>query len=246
MHDIDFLPAEYRQQHAQRKRQVWQVLVAVLFAGLIGLGVFSQHLRRRQLQAELAATEQLRQEAARQNDDLAELQSRLQVAQADADLFTYLCHPWPRTQILDALLAPLPDEITFRKLAIEVVAPAGQTPAERRSRTDKKTEEETLAKLPPATQDLKQLREDFDPRQTIVTIVGATTDSAKLHAYIGRLNRAYLFQKAEVDRIEKSTSDPEAAETFSATIIVRPGYAQPGGPTASNQDRPPDTAPQST
>jgi len=246
VHDIDFLPAEYRQQHAQRKRKVWQVLIVALFAGLIGLGIFSEHLRRQKLEAELAVSEQLRQEATKQNDDLAELQARLQTAQADADLFTYLGHPWPRTRILDALLAPLPEEITFRELAIEVVAPPGQLPAARRSGADQKAEQEALAKLPPAAQDLKQLREDFDPKQTVITLVGATTDSGQLHAYIGRLNRADLFQKAEVDRIEKSTSDPEAMETFSATIIVRPGYAQPGGPTASNQNRPPDTPPQPT
>lgn len=246
MHDIDFLPAEYRQQHAQRRRQIWQVLVAALFAGLIGLGVFSQHLRREQLQRALAVTELERREAAERKNELAQLQSQLEVARADADLFTYLRHPWPRTQILDALLAPLPDEITFRELKIQVAAPAGLAPTGRHPRTDKKTEQENLAKLPPAVQDLKQLREDFDPRQTVVTIVGTTSDSAKLHAYIGRLNQAYLFHKAEVDRIENSENQPGAAETFSATILVRPGYAQPGGPIPSKPSPPPDTTPQST
>ena len=81
---------------------------------------------------------------------------------AGAELYTYLRHPWPRTQLFSALLRPLPEEITFLQVQIfrqpaaggkagNILPNAGQAGNLPR---DTKAEEEKLKLLPAAGRDL--------------------------------------------------------------------------------------------
>jgi len=233
MHDIDFLPSEYHQNHTQRRWQTRRVFVVAILATMVAAAAFCQHQRRRRLEADLARCGPAYAAAVQTRDALSELQSRLQLAQASADLVTYLRHPWPRTQILAALLGPLPDEIAFEQLDIDRESATGPKPAESLSPADRKAKEKQEASLPPALRDLKRLREQYDSKRTIVTITGVTTDSAALHRYLGELGRQKLFSKAQLLSIETDSADTERI-SFSATLIVRPGYGQPGGPSGPN------------
>jgi len=234
MHDIDFLPAEYRQKHAQRHAQPWRVVVVASFALVIAASAAAQHRRRSQLEERLAEILPQYDAVVASNEDLGKLHVQLQQTRAEAELYAYLGHRWPTTQILDALLAPLPDEITFQRLEIRPESPAGRPAGGPTSREDREAEAQRLATLPPAALDLEELRGRCDGKETLVTISGLTDDSGALHRYLGDLARQELFSKAELDTIE---SDAAAGETpprlrFRATLVVRPGYGQPGGPTA--------------
>ena len=235
MHDIDFLPAEYRQQHALRRRQPWRIILVGVVAALVGLASVAQHYRRRSLEAELAAIQPQHDLAVGQNQQLAALQSQLLAARATAELFTYLRHPWPRTRILAEVLAPLPAEVTLNRLDIARQTPTGRGPAQRRSRAEEQAEQAAKAALQPATRDLKRLREEADPAHTIVTVAGVTTDGAALHRYLGSLEKSDLFSKVELSDIETSEGDPTRSLKFSTVLIVRPGYGQPGGPKGSGE-----------
>jgi len=230
MHDIDFLPAEYRYEHLRRRRQVWGITVMLTFVGLLAAAAWVQQQRYRKAQEQLDAVLPEYETAVAQSNRLAEIQSELKAARADAELYTYLRHRWPQTQILAALLAPLPDEITFCEVQISEEMPAEPVPTQRRSRTDREAEKEELAKLSPANRDLKQLRSECDPRQTTVSVSGVTSDSAALHHYLGALGQVDLFKEAELLSVETEESDKDAVLRFSATVTVRPGYGQPDGP----------------
>lgn len=233
MHDIDFLPPEYRQNHTQRKWYAWRLIaVTVLAAAMVTLA-WNQQTRRNRLEAELARCEPDRAAASQTQESLNELQSRLQLARAGADLVTYFRHPWPRTRIIAAILGPLPDEITLAQLEIARETPGGRNPAEILFRANKKGEEAQAPGRPPAAQDLERLRDEFDSRQTVVTITGVTTESAALHRYLGKLGQDGLFSKAQLHSIETDRADPGRIR-FNATLVVRPGYGQPGGPSAPN------------
>jgi len=242
MHDIDFLPAEYLHNHARRQWQPWRVFVVLLFSALIAAAAFGQHHRRSRLEADLAAIAPRRQAAAEQNRVLGELQSQWRVARADAELFTYLRHPWPRTRILGALLAPLPEEITFEQLEIRRQTPAGRPYVERLSRSEQEEQEAQLASQPPAARDLKQLRDQFDARQTVVTINGRSSQSAALHRYLGELGGEELFSKVELASIESEQTGADETLRFCATLVVRPGYGQADGPVNPADNRPPQAA----
>ena len=245
MYQVDFLPVEFRQTHAQRRWQPWRAIVMAVVAVLIIGGVASQHLRRRYLQSELERILPAYQNALRQQSRLAGLQAGVQRIKADAELVVYLHHPWPRTRILEALLDPLPPQVTLEHLEIHREASTSKTlgrlPQPPASPQDAQAQAKAQEALPPAVGDLKQLRDTCDPQQTTIAMSGVTTDSAALHEYLGRLAHSPLLVKAELISLEReaenettplAASQPTPAETvhFHASLTVKPGYGQPGGP----------------
>ncbi|MHC4181635.1 MAG: hypothetical protein ACYSWU_29440 [Planctomycetota bacterium] len=242
MQDIDFLPVQHRQKRVQRRSQPWRIVAVALFIALLATGALSQRARKRRAEKELAAIVPQYELAVGRNRRLAELRAQLDTARNAAELFTYLRHPWPRTQLLAALLAPLPEGITIEQLQITRQTPQDQAPAKRYSRRENEAEDDELAKLPPAARDLRRLRDEFDKATTVVVISGTTGDSGALHRYLGALGRASLFTKAELDSLESAEDGAARTPEFRATLVVRPGYGQPGGPsgpkrTAARADR---------
>lgn len=236
MHNVDFLPAEYRQKHAQRQSQPSQAVVAFAIVALVAGAALAQQYRKHRLQSDLAAIGPVYEEAMNQQSRLAEGQERLKVARAGAELYTYLRHPWPRTQLLAALLSPLPSAITLQQIQILREAPANPTETEIRPNVDKKAEEEKLKSLSPAERDLARLRGQLDGLQTVVVLTGTATEIDALHRYIGALDATDIFDKAELDcfnSIDKSKSGDMLQ--FRAVLSVEPGYGQPGGPTGPKQ-----------
>jgi Tfp pilus assembly protein PilN len=239
MQNIDFLPADYLQGRVERRWQPWHIVVVLAFAGLISTAALGQRHHRRQLEAELESIGPQRAGAEEQNSRLTDLQSRLKEASAEAELFTYLQYPWPRTQLIDALLAPLPEEITFDELTID-----GETLIDNRnspgmpSRKLPDAEKKTARTLLPASEDLQQLRAECDGSRSVVTVRGLATDSEALYRYLADLSRATLFAKTVLRSIEAESPGDGVQLRFFATVVVQPGYGQPGGPVNPNEKEP--------
>ena len=233
MHDIDFLPSEYREQQRSRNWYDRRILVVTGVIALIAASAWSQGRRARRLEADVAMRRPACAATAQTRQTLDQLQSQLQLARTRADLVTYLRHPWPRTRILAALLGPLPDNVSFEELTMEVQAPSGARHGSSRSPAAQEEQRSESAALAPAARDLQRLREEVDSQQTIVTITGVTSDSAALHEYLGALGRERLFSTAQLQSSGIDRSDPTSIR-FSVTLIVRPGYGQPGGPSGSD------------
>jgi hypothetical protein len=155
----------------------------------------------------------------------------LKTIKADAELYTYLRHPWPRTQLIQALLAPLPDAIVLQQVQIVRQPPTVSTNAEPAPPVDKKAEEERLKALPPAERDLETLSARLDPLQTVVILTGTTTEGAAIHRYIGALDATDIFDKAELDCFNSLDTKTGSTLQFRAVLAVQPGYGQSGGPT---------------
>ena len=237
MQNIDFLPAEYRQKTANRHSHGWRAAGMFGAVALLAAVAVSQNQQCRRAREQLAAATVDYDTAVAQTRQRDQLQPRWEAARADAELFTYLRHPWPRTQILAAVLGPLPESITLDRVEIRTDAPRRANPSRALSRTQQEAEDAAGAKLPPATRDLRQLREQMDPAPTIATLSGTTRRVDLLHQYLGELARSPLVAKAELDSLESVAQQPdaegkeEAPMRFAATIVVRPGYGQPSGPT---------------
>lgn len=232
MQDIDFLPDQYRRKQWRRQSRQSHLAIVAMFAVLLVGAVLFQYYQKRQAQRQLADLLPQYDLAMSQNEQLAEVSSRLQTTVASAELFTYLRHPWPRTQLLDALLDPLPEEITFETLQIGGSVPPSLAATRRRSTAESRTTEAELAALPPAARDLKQLRDQFDAMETVVRLSGTTTRSSALHGYLSELGNVPLFSRAELESIESLEGASNTLQ-FDAALVVRPGYGQPGGPAAT-------------
>lgn len=225
--DIDFLPLAYHEAGIQRKNFTLRSGVIAAFVLLVGFAVvYQQHLRivaQDQLTELLPIYEQSQAESKR----LVELQHLLQTVERQAELYTYLRHPWPRSQILAALTENLPDEIELKELSIlrepmPITGEATPPPA--------KPSETAAAKLDAAQRDLAALREHWDRTQIVVKLAGQTDDPLALHRYLEELNRIALFSRVEEGVIERLPGDSNEQIHFAARVIVRPGYGQPKGP----------------
>ena len=231
-HEIDFLPIEYRQQHDLRRQVSQRIAIGVLVAGLLaGLAAWQSHSGRA-ARRELAAVVPQYDQAVRQREELSKLQAELQVAQAEAELITYLRHPWPRTQLLRALVDPLPKVITLHEVTIARDANRGAELMDRVPQFDRQAQEQQLAKLAPAARDLKALREQFDRVQVMISLSGTTTDDGAPHRYVAELGKNRLFAKADLVSLENAGADREGKLQFKAVVVVRPGYGLPEGPPA--------------
>jgi len=239
MSDIDFLPSSYRQMTVHRKANVWRLLACGVFVAMIGFSGIYQHLLRREALADLARTGPLYDQAQALTQHQAELKRQLQLATTEAELFTYLRHPWPATQVLATALSPLPDCITLHQIRLfqdqaPLTAAAAQPPAQ----TPKTPSEPE----PAALRDLRQLRQDNDSRPRVLILSGVTTDTAALQQYLLILGTSELFVKTELGSLETDTADHQGSMHFTARLVVRPGYGQPGGPAERRDAKPRTTA----
>lgn len=235
MNEIDFLPLEYHQKSAERRQRPWRTVVVLAFAALLGAATMVDLQRRQRLRNDLETIRPQYEKAVAQTARLADLQLQMRSARAEADLYTYLRHPWPRTQILAALLAPLPEEIVIEELTVQEERPASHEATRSSSkpaakRLDPRAEEAELAKLPPPARDLKRIRAEYDTKQTIVILTGQSPESAALHHYLGELGKNDLFRKVQLRSLDTLKSERGPTLRFVAVVQVRPGYGQPGGP----------------
>ena len=234
MLQIDFLPQEYRQRHARRNVKPWRhiVVVAVLCA-VAGLASV-QRIQRQRVQRELTLVSPLYEQVIGQQKRLADVQTQLRRAKDEANVYAYLRHPWPKTQLLAAVLKSVPTEVRIEQLGIVREAIVTATPAglpETRPRSNATPEDQT--KLSPDERDLRRLRAEYDKLRTVIHLSGSTSDSASLHAYFAELGRLPLFAKAEIESLETTEIRGAATVRFRATVCVRNGYGQAGGPAAS-------------
>jgi hypothetical protein len=231
--DVDFLPARYREQSAKRKTNVWRVAVVLSFAGLILAAAGAQYRTRRALENQLAEMAPLGAAAQARSEQLGLLRAQLEQANARASLITYLQHPWPRTQILAAVLGPLPASVKLHELQLQREDRGGNRGASARRFPQPAERSETDSETPTIAEqaDLEDLRSDFDQRRTIVSLEGTTENVGELHLYLNEAAHHPLILTAEVLSIErKGEEDVKRAAGFELRLIIAPGFGQSGGP----------------
>ena len=239
MNDIDFLPDQCRQRHQRRQSQPWRIVVVAAFVALVASAAFSHPQHRKQAEADLELIIPQYDRAVDRQNELSKVQSELKTARDRAELFTYIRHPWPRTQLLAVLIDPLPEEVTLNQLQITREIPQNRGSSKQRrgkKQADIKDDEKSL---PPAAADLKRLQDEFDDTITVVLISGTTDNSVALHRYLGTLDDSVLFAKAELESSETIDDNNARAEEFQVKLIVRPGYGQKGGPTGDDVEEKP-------
>jgi hypothetical protein len=227
MKNIDFLPEIYTQNRVQRRAQAWWCMAAAAFAVVVLVAASTQWMIRDGIERELAKIEPKYEEALKRQAKLRSVRQEIERAEETANLYAYLSHPWPRSQILAHAIRPLPDSLRLTEITITyeaVPTPPSVAPAASSNGPAKE--------LPsPAQSDLAQLRAECDGRQTIVSIVGTATTLSELHAYVDQLGKSPLIEAAHVQAVETTAAGGNALEPrFHLHVAVRPGYGQDGGP----------------
>lgn len=230
---IDFLPLEYREATVKRSANVWRVLVAIAFCSLFLLATYFQHEYRGRVEADLLKIEPMYAAAQKLAATLTAEQAKLPALETEAELFTYLRHPWPRTQCLHAILKQVPKPIRLTNLTLRF-----EQPEQPRGENAQVPKEDPVDKTPSPARDLKRLRTELDGGRWVIALDGTTTDLAELHIYLAALEAQKLFAEVDLVSIETHSAKDAAGARFSARIVLLPGYGQPGGPKLTDTSTP--------
>lgn len=232
---IEFLPDIYRERAALRRAQVWWLFVVLIFSVAIGSTAGAQYLLKRSVQRKLDSLEPAFFAAKKQVEHLTLLQDQTRTAGQWAGLCTYLETTWPRTQLLAVVAEPLPPELCLTALKVfdeELARPATEESAA--PRRTARGDETPNAALPPATDDLEQLRNENDYRQTVIELSGHTSDLKRLHSYVAAVGKSPLVAQATIKSLEASQAESNSPKTqFTLRVVVRPCHGLPGSEQAA-------------
>ena len=223
MKSIDFLPEIYRQREALRRARLWWGAVVVIFGGAIGASATAQLWLRHSLERELRELAPQYAAAQAQVQELTALQTQITRAGHEANLYTYLDHPWPRTQLLAEVVRPLPDCMRLTQMHVGEEEQARQAAAAgpRSTRPDDQAAASSQPEL-----DLLRLQDELDRRQATVELDGHTADVSRLHAYVAEVNRSPIIAQAHIKSLEAAAGNQASKTRFTLRLIVRPGHCQ--------------------
>lgn len=200
MKTIDFLPQTYRDKSARQRAGVWRLLVVALLGGTVAAASLGQLWHRRSLRAELDALQPLYVDAQAKSTMLTQLQAELTQETAAATLCAYLKTPWPRTQLVSAIVVPATESLRIEELHLIEATPAA--PAATTENPDAAT---ALAGMSPATRDLTAIRAEALARATQAELVGTSAEAAAIHKYLERLEKSPLVTRAQLVSLSNVT-----------------------------------------
>ena len=245
MIDIDFLPIQYHQKNAYRQAKPWQIIVVTSFLGLVALLTISQNVHRRFVERQLADLTPAYEMALGQERQLADVKAQLKRKECEAELITYLRHPWPKSQLLSALLSRLPEEITLQQLQITREAENSGEASDRRPVVVVGNSADQQKNISPAERDIQTLQSQNEGKRIVIILTGTIANSAALHHYLDEMQSNSLFAKAELGSVTSVGETSGAGIQFHAKLVVKPGYGQPGSPI-DEQKAPPPQSPAKT
>ena len=225
MKEIDFLPKHYHERDVRRRATIWRYVVLLLFGGVLCAATLGQFALRQSVQASLNSHQKAYREAKQKNQQIAALHQEIAELEESAQLYTYLRHPWPRTQLLQTLAQHMPDTVTLLELQFSQRQNAAGVAVPGSAITLATGNEPSGS---PAKQDLDSLRQQNDDALVTIHLTGTASDTAALKHYVGLLDKSHLFASASLASLR--SMGERQREEFQVNIVVRPGYGQPGGP----------------
>ena len=240
MKPIDFLPERYRQAKKRRHTSFYRLGVTMLFVLAFAAAAGGLHFKQLDVRRQSENVNKQFAAAQAQSALLANKQAELAKLNVYAALVTHLRHPWPKSRLIDELIAPLPAEVVLSKVEITAVPrPVVATGEAATAGSDG-----SAATKPNVETDLATLRSQAEQEDILIHVEGTTHDQTALHLYLQALLASRLFTAAELTAVEAAptngTVDSSTTEVrrdrFTAIVKVRPAYGLPGGPAL---DHPP-------
>jgi len=236
MHELDFLPAGYRESNARRFHRVWHSILASLLAACCAAATAFQLWQAHEIRQEIADIQTAYDDTAAIATRLEQARARLEVERVEARLITYLAHPWPKSQVLDAVIRPLNEAITLDEIRVfrEPLVAGGAQPRKGPAPVAAALAPTPAARGTAVDRDLAQLQADFDTTRLVVHLSGVTHEGIDLYQYIAALAQNPLVEKAEVTSLESNNKHDapgiKSLNKFQARVSIRPGHGQPNGP----------------
>ncbi|MBM4003678.1 MAG: PilN domain-containing protein [Planctomycetes bacterium] len=216
MQTIDFLPQKFRERATFRLARIWQCVVLGLFGSVVLATLFYQVVSRGGTRARLTEVTPQHSLAVQQALRHTELRTELGNLQHQVSLYTFLQHPWPRTQVLDGISSQLPASCVLTSLRVVQEVPKATTVIVRPSAAQ--------VELQGAEHDVKQLLESLKGAQAIVYVNGVTENAVELHEFVARLAQSELFYKAELRSFESARESTPRGGKFEIRAVLSPPH----------------------
>ncbi|MDA7951597.1 MAG: PilN domain-containing protein [Pirellulaceae bacterium] len=222
---IDFLPKDYHQKRRNRHSFAWRSVAIGTFGAALVLAMIVQLNSYWRLQAHFVEAEIGYTEAQKQQQQLTTLQNNLAMVRYKAELYCYLEHTWPKTQLLKLLSLKTPDTIFLESIEVYKGDRQNSSPAQAIDE-----------KFSPEKKDLLFFRKRYDSDHTLATLFGITVDNVELYRYLEDLKAHPLVADAELDsftdaHLELSSGKAnQKAMRFQITITLIHGYGQKESP----------------
>jgi hypothetical protein len=222
---IDFLPDHYRERRKQRRVRWWWATIVCLFGGIVLATASLQWLNVQRVKRELQHLETQCAAFRQLDQQLLELESKAAGLSHSANLYTFLKHPWPRTQILAAVVHPLPREVQLTSIRIsEALVAKKNAPAAPEATA------EQAKPAHPAIADLQQLHDTHEAQRIVVLIEGSVKDAETLHQYLEALGNQPLVAEARLNSMESRKLETHSLVVFQLHVTVKSGHGLSDGP----------------
>ncbi|PHS16987.1 MAG: hypothetical protein COA78_03335 [Blastopirellula sp.] len=199
MQSIDFLPEKYKQRRIRKRVGFLRIgIFSIIVLCVCGTALF-QLVRLGSLKLEIASLEAEYSKVTEIQKNILELESKNQTQINQAQLLTFLRHPWPSSQIMSLVAETKTESLYFNEMRVF-----------RQSETKKKAlfpedKDTNKDKLPAAVQDLLELQKDLRGKEIVINISGICNDTTQLYDYLSKLNQSDLVHRAIVDSVEPIT-----------------------------------------
>ncbi len=227
MQSIDFLPAHYRERRKQRRVRWWWALIVCLFGGIVLTTASLQWLNVQRVKRELNELESQCVAFRQLDQQLLEIEAKAAALSHHANLYTFLKHPWPRTQILAAVIHPLPREVQLTSIRIsESLIAKKNAPV-----ASPETTAEQARPAHPAIADLQQLHDMHEAQKIVVLIEGSVKEAETLHQYLEALGNHPLIAEARLNSMESRKLETHSLVVFQLHVAVKSGHGLSDGPS---------------
>lgn len=229
MQTIDFLPAHYRERRKQRRVRWWWALIVCMFGGVVVVTASLQWFNVQRIKKELQQLETQCAAFRQLDQQLLEIEDKVSALSHSANLYTFLKHPWPRTQILAAIAKPLPPELQLSNVRItDSLVAKPIKPASPESATA-----ETAAPAHPAVADLRLLHDAQESQRLVVMVEGSAKEVEALHGYLEALARHPLIAEARLNSMETRKFETHSLVVFQLQLTITAGHGLSDGPAGA-------------
>ena len=228
MQTIDFLPEHYRERRKQRRVRWWWALIVCLFGGIVLASGSLQWINVQRVKRELHLLEGQCQSFRQLDQQLLELEAKVATLSHSANLYTFLKHPWPKTQILAAVVHPAPKELQLTSIRISEALVAKKPAA---NVSPEAGPAEAVKPAHPAVADLQQLHDAHETQRIVVAIDGTVHETETLHTYLEALGSQPLVAEARLNSLETRKLETHSCVVFQLQITIKSSYGATDGPT---------------
>ncbi|MCH2126514.1 MAG: hypothetical protein MK165_17115 [Pirellulaceae bacterium] len=198
MKAIDFLPDRYHNRRVLRQKRWWRLLVLCLFGISLSVTAYRQSRLEHNLRIKVGEIDTAYQQALVAKRSLDDLQLCLNEEEDCARVYAFLKKYWPKTQIVAAMVADIPDTIKLDELQLYEMR-GHDVDFQAAALSDEENRERGIQVT------LERLTNRASQSNLHIRVDGITTNVHELHDFIKALNRQRLLADCELASLNSVT-----------------------------------------